>query len=169
MLPHYQPDVACLQEVDKWDEAHSAHVSSAGYDTAYTTGYSAKLHGLCIAWKRNQYAEVSRRCVKLDDAEYEEGRTGCSRATRNIGLLVALKSKTTDSGIIVVTHHLFWHARHHYERARQIAFLLREIDSFRSALPECQEWPCFLAGGEDLQQQAHRRCLTCLHRLQHSA
>lgn len=106
MIPHYQPDVACLQEVDKWEEAHASHLSEAGYDTVYTTGYSAKLHGLCIAWKRQQYAELARKCVRLDDALYEEGRTGCSRRTRNIGMLVALRSKDSDAqgeGIIVVT------------------------------------------------------------------
>jgi len=151
VLPYYSPSVACLQEVDKWDEAHAEELSKAGYDTAYTTGYPAKLHGLCIAWKREQYEEVKRRCIKLDDAQYEPGRTGCSRATRNIGLLVALRFKDREDGIIVVTQHLFWHARHHYERARQIAFLLREIHRFREEHAICRSWPCFFAGDFNIQ------------------
>jgi RNA exonuclease NGL2 len=102
-------------------------------------------------------------------------RTACSRATRNTGLFVALRwrDKRTEGkpqGIIIVTRkriksrispfppdhrtpspdHLFWHARHQYERARQVAVLLREIDLFRQNEDNGQykDWPCFFAGGE---------------------
>ena len=106
---HYDPDVACLQEVDKFEEHHRPNLAAAGYDTLYTTGYSAKLHGLCIAWKRSLLEQVGDRCVKLDEAEVEPGRTACSRVTRNIGLLAALQWRDSDKianapkGIIVVT------------------------------------------------------------------
>ena len=49
---------------------------------------------------------MKRQCVKLDDTEYEKGRTGCSRATRNIGLLVALRFGGQEDGVIVVTREL---------------------------------------------------------------
>lgn len=109
VILHYNPDVACLQEVDKFEEHHRPNLAAAGYDTLYTTGYSAKLHGLCIAWKHSLLEQVGDRCVKLDDAEVEPGRTACSRVTRNIGLFGALKWRDSDKvadspkGIIVVT------------------------------------------------------------------
>jgi RNA exonuclease NGL2 len=117
---HYSPTVACLQEVDRI-EYHGPILRDAGYDFAYQKGYSAKLHGLCIAWKADIFDKAAEKFVKLDDATFERGedissddstrlskRTGCSRVTRNLGLFVALKFKQDRStsqpeGIIFTT------------------------------------------------------------------
>lgn len=51
---------------------------------------------------------------------------------------------------MLTSDHLFWHPRHQYERARQVAVLLREIELFRENANggELASWPCFFAGGE---------------------
>lgn len=111
---HYSPTVACLQEVDRIDH-HGPVFRDAGYDFAYQKGYSAKLHGLCIAWKASTFDKAAEKFVKLDDAIFEPmapssssvasaelsqpmKRTGCSRVTRNLGLFVALKFKGDRQG-----------------------------------------------------------------------
>jgi RNA exonuclease NGL2 len=111
---HYDPDVACLQEVDKI-EHHGPILEEAGYSYKYTTGYPTKLHGLCVIWKRDLLELVGEKIVKLDDASFDlaveessSPRTGCSRATRNIGLLTALRFRGQQSeegtqGVILVT------------------------------------------------------------------
>lgn len=116
----YSPTVACLQEVDRIDH-HGPVFRDAGYDFAYQKGYSAKLHGLCIAWKANIFEKVAEKLVRLDDAAFEptstsflngagqsSTRTGCSRVTRNIGLFVALRFKgdrqeSQPAGILFAT------------------------------------------------------------------
>ncbi|KAK4702668.1 RNA exonuclease NGL2, partial [Phenoliferia sp. Uapishka_3] len=76
---------------------------------------------------------------------------GLSRSTRNVALMVALKFKDREGGIIIATTHLFWHPQHVFERARQTGILLRELRRFRDDNPEWQDWPAFLAG--DLNTQ----------------
>lgn len=107
---YYKPDVACLQEVDKVD-VHGPILQNAGYDFFHTTGYAAKLHGLCIVWRKNAFDMIQHRTVKLDSAPLgsSPAKTGCSRVTRNIGLFVALKYREgthpdgSPDGIILVT------------------------------------------------------------------
>lgn len=114
--------MACLQEVDKL-EHYEPIFKKAGYDLTWQKGYSAKLHGLCIAWKKDRFSKVAEKVVKLDEATFdplpstsgqengnvepEKPRTACSRITRNLGLFVALEAKqgTSNSaqGIILVT------------------------------------------------------------------
>ncbi|KAL7004835.1 RNA exonuclease ngl2 [Cystobasidiomycetes sp. EMM_F5] len=163
---HYAPDIACLQEVDKI-EHHGPIFQKAGYAYKYTTVYDSKKHGLCILWKKSAFEYIGERIVRLDDAEIgrrgrtESKRTACSRVTRNAGLLVALKSTAGHSGVILCTHHLFWHARHVYERARQCAILLTEISNFREVNPEWQSYPCFFTGDFNIQpSEATYRLLT---------
>lgn len=76
-------------------------------------------------------------------------RAGLSRSTRNVALLVALKFKDREGGVIFGTTHLFWHPQHVYERARQTGILFREARRFRdeSGGGEWKDWPTFLAGG----------------------
>ena len=51
-------------------------------------------------------------------------------------------------GVIVATTHLFWHPKYAYERVRQAAILMQELEAFRSD-PEHADvasWPAILAG-----------------------
>jgi RNA exonuclease NGL2 len=131
---------------------HLPILDQASYSHVYEIGYANKLHGLLIAWKASRFEALAKQLVLLDDLDFvsysaSKRRTGLSRVTRNIGLLVALRSRDGSGGVIISTHHLFWHARHAYERARQAGLLLREVRRFRDA-GGWQSWPCFLAGGQ---------------------
>lgn len=78
---------------------------------------------------------------------------GLSRATRNVGLFVALEFKDAPGrGCIVGTTHTFWHPSHVYERVRQTALLVKELDKFREEAGDgkWRDWPLFLAGGASL-------------------
>ncbi|GAA5820510.1 hypothetical protein JCM3770_002280 [Rhodotorula araucariae] len=79
---------------------------------------------------------------------------GLSRATRNVGLFVALEFKNAaGKGVIVGTTHTFWHPSHVYERVRQTALLVKELEKFREEAGDgrWRDWPVFLAG--DLNTQ----------------
>ncbi|BGP44479.1 RNA exonuclease ngl2 [Rhodotorula kratochvilovae] len=79
---------------------------------------------------------------------------GLSRATRNVGLFVALEFKDAPGkGVIVGTTHTFWHPSHVYERVRQTALLVKELEKFREDAGDgkWRDWPLFLAG--DLNTQ----------------
>ena len=82
-------------------------------------------------------------------AKLARQRAGLSRSTRNVALLVALKFKDREGGVIVGTTHLFWHPQHVYERARQTGILYREARRFRDegGGGAWRDWPTFLAGG----------------------
>lgn len=177
-------DVACLQEVDRV-ETHTATLSKAGYSHLYAKGYAQKQHGLMLAWRsssRRQGAKpplfeekpAASRIVYLDDEEVAPGRTGCSRVTRNIGIVAALPFVKEDAqpaadpgGIILATTHLFWHPMHGYERLRQAGLLVRAIDRFRRSsqgddtyVQAWADWPVIFAG--DFNDQPHSASYACL-------
>ncbi|GAA5997232.1 uncharacterized protein JCM10292_000115 [Rhodotorula paludigena] len=79
---------------------------------------------------------------------------GLSRTTRNVALFVALEFKDQPGrGVVVGTTHLFWHPSHVYERVRQTALLVKELENFRAEGGDgaWRDWPLFLAG--DLNTQ----------------
>lgn len=47
-------DLACLQEVDFWEETYFPALTKAGYETAYYKNASKK-HGCAIVWKKSRY------------------------------------------------------------------------------------------------------------------
>lgn len=117
----HNPDIATLQEVDRWQRGneceYSDHLESIApntYQSIYAKGYLKKKHGLLILYKKHLYQQVggvdSELLVKLDDLVLpfsDSDKTGCSRVTRNIGLAVALRRKDDCSkGLVVVTHHV---------------------------------------------------------------
>ncbi|KAF8807491.1 Endonuclease/exonuclease/phosphatase [Phlegmacium glaucopus] len=141
-------DIICLQEVDRLDKLVPM-LEKAGYAHHYGSG-PGKKHGCMIAFKKNLFSMVSDRMiyydqyVPMDDA-------GCSLTrntfkTRNIGLVVALRSLNQENeGLIVATTHLFWHPKYTYERTRQAAILLQEVVAFKTD-QKAQKWLCILAG-----------------------
>ncbi|EST05715.1 Endonuclease/exonuclease/phosphatase [Kalmanozyma brasiliensis GHG001] len=158
-------DVGCFQEVDRMD-VHGETMRKDGFSYVYEKGYRQKQHGLLVAWRKDLFGETASKQLTIDlDAENvapagEEVRTACSRVTRNVGLVVALRLQSKDGegasspGLIVGTTHLFWHPMHAYERARQSGILVRRLQEFREELGE--EWkaaPCVLAG--DFNDQPH--------------
>ncbi|KAE8223760.1 hypothetical protein CF319_g3251 [Tilletia indica] len=158
-------DVGCLQEVDRF-EVHSETLKYHGYAYEYQRGYRAKKHGLAIVWRTIPRPDApsvifdplpaGRALLYLDHASVsgfpQQGRTACSRETRNIALFVAIRfaseaGKRGGGGLIVATTHTFWHPKHSYERARQVGVLIRELDRFRRRPgAEWNGWDCVLAG-----------------------
>jgi RNA exonuclease NGL2 len=88
----------------------------AGYDHHYGSG-PGKKHGCMIVFKKNLYSMVSDKVVYYDqyipmDNDSGHSLTRNTFKTRNIGLLVALKSLNQETeGLIVATTHLFWHPK----------------------------------------------------------
>lgn len=46
-------DLACLQEVDFWEETYFPALTKAGYETVYYKNASKK-HGCAIVWKKSR-------------------------------------------------------------------------------------------------------------------
>ncbi|KAL9936704.1 hypothetical protein V8E36_004772 [Tilletia maclaganii] len=159
-------DIGCFQEVDRF-EVHSETLKLHGYAYEYERGYRKKKHGLAIVWRTVSRPGGSvifdpkpagRAVLYLDHASVSsegpssEGtshrRTAVSRETRNIALFVAIRFAAPHTGgVIVATTHTFWHPKHSYERARQVAVLIRELDRFRRRPgAEWAGWDCILAG-----------------------
>ncbi|GAA5837274.1 hypothetical protein JCM9279_005638 [Rhodotorula babjevae] len=203
---YYDPDIACLQEVDRLSE----HLPSLTLSYGYTSfvGYRNKSHGLLIAHKSSVFNKVGERGIRLDDLALDDSAlelqdpppasydaepqqsasaanaadepekltekekeirarppdaastsskasrraAGLSRATRNVGLFVALEFKDAPGrGVVIGTSHTFWHPSHVYERVRQTALLVKELERFRASDDKWHDWPLFLAG--DLNTQ----------------
>ncbi|CAO1621441.1 unnamed protein product [Parajaminaea phylloscopi] len=163
-------DVGCFQEVDRID-CHAKTLEKAGYSHYYSKGYSAKQHGLMLAWRARprqaatsnshlfEEKPVASETFFFDTAEVSSGRTGCSRVTRNIAVFAAIKYKDHDAqkgsaGVILATTHLFWHPMHAYERVRQVGLLVKALHRFQHQPGAVWAgWPTILAG--DFNDQPH--------------
>lgn len=148
-------DIGCFQEVDCVKD-HARALGAAGYDYTYNKGFEAKQHGLMIAWRARNVHDGPRQCfcsplctrvAYLDDLRLNERTTGISRITRNVALFAALPfNGAAGGGVVVATTHLFWKPRYAYERARQVAVLVHELEHFRASSPEWASWPAVVAG-----------------------
>lgn len=89
------------------------------------------------------------------ETDAESSAQGVSRLTRNIACIVALPFEAGEGGVVVATTHLFWHPRYAYERVRQAAILMQEVEAFRSdpAHADVAQWPVVVAG--DFNDQPH--------------
>lgn len=67
---YLNPDIACLQEVDRLSEHLPSLTLSYGY-TSYV-GYRQKSHGLLIAHKSSVFDKVGERGIRLDDLPLDE-------------------------------------------------------------------------------------------------
>lgn len=67
---YLNPDIACLQEVDRLSEHLPSLTLSHGY-TSYV-GYRQKSHGLLIAHKSSVFDKVGERGIRLDDLPLDE-------------------------------------------------------------------------------------------------
>ncbi|KAJ3089349.1 hypothetical protein HK102_006598 [Quaeritorhiza haematococci] len=137
-----QPDIACLQEVDFFDDVYAPQFRSAGYDWVYMKKNPNKTigHGLCIIWKRDKFIRHTYREIKFDDHQLTHP-TNISPATGNIGQILALTfipadKSPDDTGIILTNHHLYWHYDALFQKLRQCYVMLEEATSFRKSLVE---------------------------------
>jgi RNA exonuclease NGL2 len=88
--------------VDRLDKIEP-YLKAAGYGMVYACG-PRKKHGCLIAFDASQYELVAEKVIHMDTAE-----AGASFRTKNIGSLVAIRSRKNDWGLILATTHLFWH------------------------------------------------------------
>ncbi|KAF9106317.1 hypothetical protein BGX29_009853 [Mortierella sp. GBA35] len=154
----FAPDLACLQEVDFWDEVYYPALTKAGYETAYHKNHNKK-HGCAIIWRKTRFEKVEQKSLEYDENGQPTFTTG------NVGLMVALKplkqsAKNPDpnadmvlpdedeehddstngqetelpGGILVATTHLFWRPDGSYERLRQASILLDKIQEWNKDL-----------------------------------
>ncbi|KAF8332341.1 Endonuclease/exonuclease/phosphatase [Cantharellus anzutake] len=169
-ITSYDPDIACLQEVDaeRSDEL-ALELEKKGYQCTYGTGLG-KRHGCMVAHRTSKFKRLTERVISLDSiclvdistmtssstlnhVSNESTSKGLTRKTKNIALIVALS--THDQGLIpkgyiAVTCHLFWHPRYVYERARQGAIIRREVLDFQKK-NNLLRWPVFFAGDFNCQ------------------
>ncbi|KAF9924356.1 hypothetical protein FBU30_005659 [Linnemannia zychae] len=154
----FAPDLACLQEVDFWDEVYHPAFIKAGYDTVYHKNHNKK-HGCAIIWRKTRFEKVEQQTLEYDDHGQPTFTTG------NVGLMVALKpvehltknpdpnadmvlpdedeakDEQTDNqdseplgGILVATTHLFWRPDGSYERLRQASVFLEMVQEWNKTL-----------------------------------
>ncbi|KAF9097251.1 hypothetical protein BGX23_009370 [Mortierella sp. AD031] len=154
----FAPDLACLQEVDFWDEVYYPALTKAGYETAYHKNHNKK-HGCAIIWRKTRFEKVEQKSLEYDENGQPTFTTG------NVGLMVALKplkqsAKNPDpnadmvlpdedeehddstngqetelpGGILVATTHLFWRPDGSYERLRQASILLDKVQEWNKDL-----------------------------------
>lgn len=139
-IKHYNADICCLQEIDdvQYDLFWSEELPKFGYKTIYFH-QDSKSHGVMIAWKEELFQLESHMNIEFD----REAPAGIQPRTRtnNVGLLVALaftdafrarnnRIRTSRSGVIIGTFHLFWHPFGTYDRTRQCLVIKKKILEF---------------------------------------
>ncbi|KAG0045417.1 hypothetical protein BGZ83_009381 [Gryganskiella cystojenkinii] len=155
----FGPDLACLQEVDFWEDVYLPLLTKAGYETAYYKNANKK-HGCAIIWRKTRFEKTHHQTLEYDEIGQPTFTTG------NIGLMVALKPLTQKSenpdpnadmvlpdedevqtpaedegepekvpgGLLVATTHLFWRPDGSYERLRQASILMEKIQEWNKDL-----------------------------------
>ncbi|KAG9011862.1 hypothetical protein FRB90_006960 [Tulasnella sp. 427] len=156
----YNPDIACLQEVDRLRKLR-AKFRSAGYSHTFASG-PRKLHGCMIIWKSDAFDKVAEQTIFYDDVDVnlvlygDDGkrpkRIASTKVTGNIGLIVALARKDDESkGYIVATTHTFWNPDFEYEKARQNGILVNTVRRLQASDERYSNWPAYLAGDFNTQ------------------
>lgn len=141
---HYQPTIACMQEVDceQYEPYFIPLFNTLQYDHVLLVGKN-KRHGILIAWKRERFEMVRRRDIHYDFLA--AGGVGPCMYTGNVGLCLGLRDRVTEGGgLCISTTHLYWHPRGSYERQKQAGILVSQTVEFASSNPE---WPIIICGG----------------------
>ncbi|KAF9438842.1 hypothetical protein BGZ76_004153 [Entomortierella beljakovae] len=154
----FGPDLACLQEVDFWDEFYYPNLTKAGYETAYYKNANKK-HGCAIIWRKARFEKIEQNTLEYDNNGQPTFMTG------NIGMMVGLRplehkpenpdpnadmllpdeddeestntvgeDSKTPGGLLVATTHLFWRPDGSYERLRQASIFLEKVKEWNSSL-----------------------------------
>ncbi|KAG0212975.1 hypothetical protein BGX28_005216 [Mortierella sp. GBA30] len=80
----FNADLACLQEVDFWEEVYLPALTKAGYETSYYKNENKK-HGCAIVWRKSRFEKVDQMMLEYDDLGQPTFTTG------NVGLMVGLR------------------------------------------------------------------------------
>ncbi|KAI8820729.1 Endonuclease/exonuclease/phosphatase [Fimicolochytrium jonesii] len=146
-----KPDVACLQEVDNFDEMVKPVLEREGYDWEYLRKVKEKEngHGLCIIWKKSIFYKHASQSLFYDTSPLTHPTT-LTPLTNNIAQLLALKLHRPAGGvggILLSNTHLFWKPFFRYERSRQGWVLMDAVERFRRELVGAGgKWPGFVCG-----------------------
>ncbi|KAJ3296743.1 hypothetical protein HK104_001253 [Borealophlyctis nickersoniae] len=168
----YKPDIACLQEVDGFEDLLAPNLVQAGYDWVYLKKNPEKQggHGLCIAWKKDKFSKQKYQSVFYDESTFTHP-TPVTPVTNNIGQILGLRfheaaadgavdqgTARNSVGIVVTNTHLYWRPPAQYEKLRQAYVLLEEAVKFRREMEHEQDmeegmseergrkWPLLLCG-----------------------
>lgn len=140
-LTYYSPTLGCMQEVDAEfvPNFYKKLLGGLGYELHFIKG-EGKTHGIMIFWKSSLFKKVQDLTIYYDDHDELPGRMN----TKNIGCCVRLERVDDPSrGLFLATTHLFWHPYGSYERLRQGAILVKEVNKMAQSHPS---WPVFIAG-----------------------
>ncbi|GMM36574.1 RNA exonuclease [Saccharomycopsis crataegensis] len=133
-IQFYNPDIMCLQEVDaiQFQSFWKLEFEKMGYHHEYYR-YGKKNHGVAIIYSKKYFQKSSTiKYINYDDVESYpvQART----KTTNVGLVMKLDFnegvKCGRQGMVIGTHHLFWHPHGTFERTRQTYATLKMFLEF---------------------------------------
>ncbi|KAI8922187.1 Endonuclease/exonuclease/phosphatase [Powellomyces hirtus] len=145
-----KPDVACLQEVDHFDDMFAPALRAARYDWEYLQKAPEKdeSHGLCVIWKKDLFQKYRYQTLHYDDSPLTHP-TPITPVTGNIAQLLALKfvapATNSSTGILIANTHLYWRPTAQYEKLRQAYVLLNNVVALRKE-DLGASWPTLLCG-----------------------
>jgi len=148
----YNPDIACLQEVDHFASFFQEEIESLGYDFVYYQKNNRLSDGLLIMWKSKEYQLVHYEPLSLASTMPD-----LDGAIPNIAQFVVLRRKETRGEIVVGNTHLYWRPGYDHLRVVQAHNFYKNILDFRTA--KCGKNCPIVIGGDfnsDPKSMAYR-------------
>lgn len=133
-LKYYDCDILCLQEVDyiQFENFWKLEFDKLNYHANYYR-FESKNHGVAIIYKKDKF----KRALLEKNYHYDEILSGDIKPrteTKNVGMILTIpfadEVKSEKEGIIIGTHHLFWHPNGTFERTRQTYCTLKSFQDF---------------------------------------
>ncbi|KAI9290851.1 DNase I-like protein [Neoconidiobolus thromboides FSU 785] len=125
-IEELNPDIACLQECDQFEEFYSGKLDMLGY-SYYFYKNKDKSHGCVIAFKKEKFSKIAEKSIELDETSTE--LLPPTMKTGNIAQFLVLKDQS-GKGLTISNFHLFWRPNFDYERMRQCYIAISELKKF---------------------------------------
>ncbi|KAJ3363276.1 hypothetical protein GGF32_004543 [Allomyces javanicus] len=146
------PDLLCLQEVDRVDELWDSELTIRGYQHLHRHKDAGR-HGCLIAWRAATWELVRSHKIVFDASPLTHPTT-IHPKTGNIAIMVELKHRQSQASIVVTNHHLYWVPRGSYLRLRQLYVLMDALAKFND-----QNLPVIACGDFNAQPQRPEYCV----------
>ncbi|KNE64020.1 hypothetical protein AMAG_09078 [Allomyces macrogynus ATCC 38327] len=146
------PDLLCLQEVDRVDELWDSELTIRGYQHLHRHKDAGR-HGCLIAWRAATWDLVRSHKIVFDASPLTHP-TAIHPKTGNIAIMVELKHRQSQKSIVVTNHHLYWVPRGSYLRLRQLYVLMDALAKFND-----QDLPVITCGDFNGQPQRPEYCV----------